>query len=194
VNNGTVRELVTSEGCWLIPEAINDGGQVAGWSYQVDNEPTCAVWGAWLFDPVTNALQDLPNLGGWSKALGINNNGEVVRWATLTTQGDSTPTRAFRSDGSNIYELGTLGGVGSCAWAINDYGQVVGVSDTQGDCRRRAFVHDGVLMWDLSERVTPDSHDLVPYAAYDVNNLGQIVGSGYTSELEAHRFLATPNQ
>lgn len=193
INDGTVHELVSSEGCWLIPEGINDSGQVVGWCHQVENEPTCVAWGAWLFEPLPGALQDLPNLGGWSKAFDVNNDGEIVGWAAHTQSVDA-PQRAFLSDGSAMYDLGTLGGEGSCAWAINDHRQIVGISDTQGDCRRRAFVHDGVLMWDLSERLTPDSDDLVPYVAYDVNNLGQIVGSGYTSDMQWHAFLATPEE
>jgi probable HAF family extracellular repeat protein len=79
-------------------------------------------------------VKDLGTLGGnYSSALGINDAGQVVGFASIS----SNSARAFLYDRSatpKMQDLGTLGGncsypiscIESSAWGINDAGQVVG--------------------------------------------------------------------
>jgi len=117
--------------------AINDSGQIAG---SVQNGRTDAqgaevahavVWTGG--EPVT-----LGALGGdYSRALGINNSGDVVGKADLprayfaaSLHGYSRRTHAFVWSGGRMTDLQTLGGDNSLACAINDHGQSVGYSET----------------------------------------------------------------
>jgi probable HAF family extracellular repeat protein len=82
-----------------------------------------------------------------------------------------------------VQDLGTLGGGGSEATAINDSGQVVGWSWTANDSEQHAFLYD-------STNGMTDLHTLGGnYSeATDINNSGQVVGSSYNSS-ERRAFL-----
>jgi len=66
-------------------------------------------------------------------------------------------------------DLGTLGGTGSVAYAVNDAGQVVGYSQTAtGDTH--AFLYSGGIMMDLGTFGGRTSY------AFGINKLGQVTG------------------
>lgn len=70
----------------------------------------------------------------------------------------------------NFIDLGTLGGVESRAYGLNDLGQVVGYS-TLADSTRRAFLYDTTSgMTNLGALGTTLS------MAYDISNLGVVTG------------------
>jgi len=69
-----------------------------------------------------------------------------------------------------VIDLGTLGGRDSCAYAINDKGQVVGKSDTETG-EEHAVLWDGGVITDLGT-ANPNHRT----AAYSINEQGQIVG------------------
>jgi uncharacterized delta-60 repeat protein len=89
----------------------------------------------------------------------------------------------------NIYNLGTLGGTSSQAYAINNAGQVTGVSSLAGDASSHAFLYTGTpgsggMMHDLGTLGGTNSW------AWDVNDNGQIVGySRTTGNFCCHAFL-----
>jgi probable HAF family extracellular repeat protein len=84
-------------------------------------------------------------------------------------------------------DLGTLGGTYSAATALNDSGQVVGLSFTRGDRHAHAFSwteSDGMI--DLGTLGGSDS------VALAVNRAGQVVGwSSLAGDVSVHAFLWT---
>ena len=84
-------------------------------------------------------------------------------------------------------DLGTLGGISSFAWGMNDNGQVVGASNWKagesGWDKSHAFLWENGVMIDLGTLGGNYSR------ATDINNQGQIVGESYTASGELHAFL-----
>lgn len=108
-----------------------------------------------------------------SRANDINGPGQIVGYST-TADGFY---RAFRITGKSMEDLGTLGGLQSWAYAINDSGQVVGTALTENGADYHAFLYDQGTMYDLNQLVvTPAGHPVIG-SARDINNFGQIVGS-----------------
>jgi probable HAF family extracellular repeat protein len=128
---------------------INDAGQVVGGWYDGHH------WRAYLWD---DGVFSEPFPG---KAAAINNAGLVAgEWES--TRG--YPVAALWDAAHGVRELGVLpGGVFSAAYGLNDMGQVVGWSESNGG--------DHAFLWDDGQMI-----DLGHGAAADINNAGQIVG------------------
>lgn len=90
-------------------------------------------------------------------------------------------------DGS-VIELGTLGGLSSEPYGINDKGQVVGWAFT-AEGARHAFITgpNGVGMTDLGALGGDWG------IAYGVNAIGQVTGSVTTQDGASHAFITGPN-
>jgi len=154
--------------------AINESNQVAG-------KRLASNYVAYRFELNTGTFTDLGTLGGpTSEALGIDDLGRVVGWATNA----SFNTRPFvwRS-GSGMRDLGSLGGQPydfGQATSINVAGQVVGNSTTATG-ERHAFLwnaRDG--MRDLNTLVDGlGTFRLI--TATRISNTGWIVGNGRDS-------------
>jgi probable HAF family extracellular repeat protein len=88
----------------------------------------------------------------------------------------------------SLVDLGTLGGSGSQAYALNLSGQVAGISDMPGNATQHAFLYSGGKMIDLG---TLSGRTLS--CAYGINDLGQVVGSSYNYSsgeiIDDHAFL-----
>jgi probable HAF family extracellular repeat protein len=126
--------------------------------------------------------------GGASEAYGINDNGWVVGFSSTT---NNAAQRAFLYDGSTMTDLGTLGG-GYCAGAaINDSGLVVGTSYLNGNAVHHAFLYDSSTIIDLNTLIDPSSGWTL-LSASDINDAGQIVGTGRNIDGRTHAFLLTP--
>jgi probable HAF family extracellular repeat protein len=166
------------EGGQSAAKAINDAGQVAGWS----NPRFSSDDHAFITGPNGVGMTDLRTLGSSGNyADAINDNGQV---AGLVTGGN---VRAFITDpnGSDIAVLDK--GVGTWAYGINNAGQVVGTFlDNQGD---HAFITgaNGTGIRDLGTLGGRDS------VAYDINNAGQVVGYSNTSGGTQHAFITGPD-
>lgn len=90
-------------------------------------------------------------------------------------------------------DLGTLSGAHiSDARGINDKGQVVGSSTSSGieSDISHAFLYSGGSMLDLND-LLPSGSGWTLAEAFDINDLGQIVGNGSING-ETHAFLMTP--
>ena len=95
---------------------------------------------------------------------------------------------ASYNTGGKMTDLGTLGGQGSWAVAINDSGQVVGDAQTGGG-GADAFLYQHGVMIDLN-RLLPKGSGWSLGIATAINDAGQIVGSGEHNG-ESHAFLLT---
>jgi probable HAF family extracellular repeat protein len=150
------------------PDAINDTGEVAGFSLT-------AALAQHAFLYTSGPLKDLGALPGFpnSQALSINAAGDVVG-ASFSANGASS--LAF------LYHNNTLTDLGSgTANAINASGTIVGTSGN------RAVLYENGTVIDLG-----NFGDSSLTTATDINNLGQIVGSSYVksgSVFLSHPFL-----
>jgi probable HAF family extracellular repeat protein len=173
-NNGKVTDLGTLGGNGAIPTGINTSGQVTGYSWK-----SPAGFGprrAFLYSD--GKMTELPAVIGWA----INASGQVV--------GASGNGRAFLYSGGKVTELGTLDGIYSSAYGINDHGQVVG-SLSKGFPDSRAFLYSDGKMVDLNS-LLPTNSGWVLEQATGINNKAQIVGWGKVPSGRTHAFLLTP--
>ena len=118
---GGMVDIGTVGGADSEPFAINSHGQVVGWSTTAAGVQAAFSWTA------AGGIVDLGNLGGagGSQAMAVNDNGEVVgRSQTASGDWDAFSWTA----GGGMVDLGNLVGDWGKAVAINDAGQIVGVS------------------------------------------------------------------
>jgi probable HAF family extracellular repeat protein len=125
---------------------------------------------------VSTTVTALP-LGGRA----INDAGQVV--------GDGPGGRAILwSASEGAVDLGTLGGSIASARGINDGGQVVGWSQVEGSLSTHAF------LWKAGQGMQDLFVIAGMTAANDINNRGQVVGSGPGPDGKMHALLWTPGQ
>lgn len=164
-----VTDLGTLGGTGSVAYAINEAGQIVGGADVETGDLHAFLW-------QDGVMQDLGTLGGPSSvAYDINEQGQVVGVSTVSA-GD---TRAFLWENGVMRSLGTLPGYTSSeAYAINDHGQVVGI------CRQRKgnnsvtapVLWDGDAIIDLRRRLGSNGWNF--NTAVDINNRGQILGTG----------------
>jgi len=128
-DGGVMTDLGTLGGDFSVAVAINDVGQIGGWS-RVGGAPSVRHAVYWEGGVMT----DLGTLGGGTSLVNdINERGQVVGSAqTAAGEGhaflwQASPTAAV----AVMDDLGTLGGTLSGAQAINDVGQIVGWARTE---------------------------------------------------------------
>jgi len=159
--------------------AINNAGQVVGWSSYYSGSPARDI--AFVWDAV-NGRNDLQTPEGkGSYANDINDKGQVAGglWEAATQQ-----WRAFIWDEeTGLTELGTLGGNSNKAEAINNKAQVVGWAETPSG-QRHAFIWDKTSgMQDLGTLGGNIS------LAMDINDKGQVVGFSSLANGRGRAFL-----
>lgn len=164
-NAGGMTDLGTLGGTESEGLGINGSGEVTGESQTTGNANT----NAFLFNG--SSMVDIAPLLNRSIGSSINSTGEVAGYYT----GNSGNDRAFLYNGTTSSDIGTLGGLSSIAFGINDSGMVVGQSSLTGNSAAHAFCYNGSKMTDLGTLGGTES------IAYSINNSGQIVGNSETS-------------
>ena len=151
-----VTDLGTLGGDMSCATAVNDSGQVVGWSRLAGTNARHAFrWtGGNMIDLGTLAA------GGDSEATGINNSGVIC--GTSDVHGPNQ--RAFRYFNNQLEDIGTLGAaVNATAEGISSAGQIVGGSDS------KPFLYSGGQMQELP---TPGGSG----GAMAINDQGQVAG------------------
>jgi probable HAF family extracellular repeat protein len=147
---------------------INDQGTVVGW---VDYR--AVTWSS------TGSATLLPNLlrrGGSSSASAINNAGQVTGYSSAA----GGALHAVVWNGAAVLDLGLLSGFSdSVGSSINEAGLVVGLSS------KNSFNTGHATLWRNGQVIDLGSlrGGLDSSQAYDVNNLGQIVGISGNNDL-----------
>ncbi|MGA7554662.1 MAG: hypothetical protein WBW54_13010 [Candidatus Acidiferrales bacterium] len=201
----------------------NDHGLVAGWAETAEMNPQGEAWSCTAFNPTAvptghdcvgfswqwGVMSPLPTLGGPNGfAAGANNLGQIVGWAENASHDTSCVLPQYFQFEPVVYgpALGQIqqlpnypGDPDGAATAINDSGQVVGISGTC-DVAVGAFTATHALLW--QNGTVTDLGNLggkgwnTPMA---INRRGDIVGfsdlpgdvSGGTLNANFHAFLWT---
>jgi len=177
-SGAAMQALGTLGGASSVANAINGGGQVAGYA-----ETAVPADDAFVTGPNGKSMRDL-GIGPDSSANAINNSGQVAGTAYNTSNG----TYAFvtAANGGAATDLGNLGGTNAAAFGVSNTGQVVGWAQTAAGSYH-AFVYSNGTMIDLNSLVTlADGAYLVQAAA--INDRGQIVAQASDS----YTYLLSP--
>jgi probable HAF family extracellular repeat protein len=181
-------------------------GEVVGISETAEKNPLGEPWSCFAFFPSSTptgnvcvgfAWQDgvmtaLPTLGGYDGyAAGVNNNGQIVGWAENNVHDPTcnAPEQVLQFEaviwGPKLTEITQLppypGDPDSAATAINDKGQVVGISGLCSNAVGGASAKHA-LLW---ENGVPTDLGNIGGGAWNtpvaINNHGQVVGFANTS-------------
>lgn len=178
----TLHDLDTLGGTFSRAWAINDSGVVVGESDNADGVPRA-------FRYRNGAMEDLGTLGGrQALAYGINNAGQIIGDSTIA---NDAATHAFLLDGTTMRDLGTLGGLNSYPNALNRHGHVIGDTETAEGAMVPFLWRNGSMV-DLNDLLPSDS-GWVLYAAFYLNDAGQIVGYGLHNDEFAWYLLTVGN-
>jgi probable HAF family extracellular repeat protein len=128
------------------------------------------------------------------EANAINIQGQVVGYADLVVN-NAGERHAFIYSNGQMRDIGTLLGssTNSVANRVNNRGQVVGNwSRIDPEAESHAFIYSNGQMRDLTSLLPPSSTWTLTNAA-DINEAGQIIGAGFSSNGQSqHAFLMTP--
>lgn len=182
-SDGRIQTLTGPNGESAVPSSINNFGQVIG-TLQRSNPTGGGVSHVFLRQPM-GQITDLGTFGGteilvvgnpgrFVGAFGnaINDLGQIA--GVFVAQDGRYHAFLAQPGGTNAKDLGSLGG--DCwAYALNDFGQVVGYSAIAGAGfpPDHAFLYSGGKIRDLGTLPTGTSS-----TAFGINIFGQVVGSG----------------
>jgi len=170
----------------------NRQGEIAGTS-EVDNpDPSCLApqildWVPVVWKPngKTRKLALFPG-DSVGAASGINDQGDAVGGTGFcATPGTASLTHALLWKKDSVTDLGSLGGeFNNFAVSINNRGQVIGLSDLQGDATSHAFLWQNGVMTDLG--TLPGDFFSIPY---QINDSGQVVGQSCDANFNCRAFF-----
>jgi probable HAF family extracellular repeat protein len=169
-DHDSVARAVTDGTDDLGPAAVGwSGGRAVMWYNLDSNEPNIHNLG-----PVARYHK--------SKAYNVNQYQQVVGYY-YPAFGDTRPDRAFvGSTQERLRDIGILGqGNVSRAFGINNAGQVVGEATIDAnDTQLRAFIHDGLQMYNLNNLISRDPNDpnWLINSAQSINDDGHVAGYG----------------
>lgn len=141
------------------PNGLNDAGDVVG---------NAMFYGTPLlfhsYGPAGGTYTDLSGVvGAYTKLSGINDSGQIVGTATVSTPSDPSSTRGFLDNGGEVTMIQPLPGTpDTTAVGINNSGTVIGESGYHG------YTYQNGQMTDLGQNIPPTA----------ISNSGIIVASG----------------
>jgi probable HAF family extracellular repeat protein len=159
---------------------VNNRGQMVGYAENSTRDRNCAPpqvldWEAVIWGPKRGEIHELPPFPGDSvgAAAGINDKGQVVGGSGVCGfPSFGVLIHAVLWQNSSVIDLGSFGGVmNNGGLAINNRGQVVGLSDLAGDTTAHAFFWEDGVMTDLGT-LPGDVFSM----AQGINDAGQVVG------------------
>lgn len=176
-----VTVLPSLGGAFTVPFALNDRGQVVGYSQTADGDVHPFLWDR------ERGIEDLGDLnrGQPSGRLDINNAGQIAGTVRTSDEGG----QAFIRDPNGAMRLlGDLGGGSSEAAALNNHGQVAGIS-TAADGSRH------VCIWDQAG----GTHAVLAFAGtnghvYTINDAGLVWGFADTPTQQGQLFIWDPEE
>lgn len=158
--------------------AINNGGQVVGYSPSAAVSQHAVLWSA------EGVIQDLGTLGGTnSTAIDINASGQVIGSSQIA--GDGATHFFLWSSSTGMQDLATILGPVTSVAEINDAGQIIGTYTATGGASHAFLYTPGSGLRDLG---TLGGTTSTPTG---LNNSGQVVGSSTTTGGATHAFLWT---
>lgn len=169
-SDGTIKDVGTFGGPYSMARGINDRGQIVGYA----TDPTLTAI-PFLYDG--SNMSRLPTLGGVNAyPAAINAAGHIAGESEVPQlmPNGRPASHAFFYDGA-IHDLGTLGGLVSDAWGMNDQDDVVGFSNTADPAVSHAFLYSHGTMHDLGALGGTFSQ------AFGVNNQSVVVGYSFSS-------------
>jgi probable HAF family extracellular repeat protein len=168
LRGGTLVNLGTlSSGIWSSANAINASGQIVGTSMDGDGLSTAFFSNG---NGMTSLCLTCP---ASSYANALNSNATAVG----SYINGSGYLHAAEFNSGNAKDLGTLGGFQSVAYGVDDAGDVVGYSYLSDNATTHAFIYSNNVMVDLNSML-PVASGWDITAAYGINSLGDIVGTG----------------
>ncbi len=182
---GKIKDVGTLGGTCSIDRALNNRGQVAGFSNLAGDQSAHPF----LWDHGT--MIDLGTLGGSSGfVFAMNDAGDVAGNSYLL--GDEVRHAVLWRRGK-IIDLGTIGDDPcSDAHGMNIRAQIVGSSDDCVEQELHGFLwQPGGSMIDLNAFVPPDS-DLTITDGHTINDRGEITASGMLPNGDFHAILLVP--
>lgn len=160
-----------------VAHAINTSGEIVG------SSATPVIWQG----TTITALEALS--GPNADALALNDAGQIVGYATLSTMSPTTNTYishavTWTGTAHTIADLGALGGSVSQASAINAAGVIVGYSNLAGDAVSHATLWKNGTIVDLNTLLDPsDASHITLTAATGINDNGVICANGMDSQV-----------
>jgi probable HAF family extracellular repeat protein len=189
--NGRMNALGTLGGNNSAALGANNRGVVVGTAENNTQDPTCIPPQVLDYEAVVwreGAIHELPMVTGDAigAAVGVNDNNHVVGGTGMCGNGPGIGAiyvHAVLWQNNSVTDLGNLGGaVNNAAYAINNWGQIVGASDLPGDNTGHAFLWQNGAMTDLGTLAGDFSS-----AAFGINNKGQAVGQSCNSDFSVCR-------
>jgi uncharacterized membrane protein len=165
--------------------AINNHGQVVGTTDLTPPSSFTPPAHAFIYNnsDKTTVYLDIANSGRESEGLAINSAGDVTGFLSTGSCGGGqpfsptclAPFHAFVYQGSDLVDIGTLGGTYSEGTGINDHNEIAGVSSVTGSSLNHLFLYAQGHMRDLGT-VAGKS-----FINAEINDRGEIVGSAVNS-------------
>jgi probable HAF family extracellular repeat protein len=156
--------------------AINEKGQIVGFSDNGSNEMDAFLWQ----DGVMTDLGSLDATSRRSRAHSINNKGQVVGFSN-----NGTGDRPFLWQDGAMIDLSVTLGDRSYVLSINDRGQLAGWFSFPFN----NSLTDHAYLWNAAEAIDLGTLGDTASHASAINNRGQVVGTSWTADGQQHAFL-----